>query len=123
MARRVDIPKGKVFAGHDVILSIPIVHEVSKEPVNMSGFTLEFVVRDTPEGTIRLSKTSGILTGDFNATDDAALVPILAQETVVGGAIVIKGKKYYTLRRADVGSEIPLAYGDIWFEVIAGTNA
>jgi hypothetical protein len=120
MARRVDIPKGKVFVGHDLIIAIPVVDEVTKLPVDLSGFTLQFTVRDTPEGTVRLDKTSGILTDNFNGTDDAALVPILAQETVVGGVVQFKGKKHYTLRRADTGSEIPLAYGDVWFEVIAG---
>ena len=120
MARRVDIPKGKVFVGHDVIIAIPVVNEMSKEPEDLSGMSLQFTVRDTPEGTVRLDKTSGIQTDNFNGTDDAALVPILAQETVVAGVIQFKGKKHYTLRRSDTGSEIPLAYGDIWFEVIAG---
>lgn len=120
MARRVDIPRNKVFVGHDIVVAIPVVDEVTKLPQDLSTFALQFVVRDTPEGTVRLSRTVGIGTDNFNGTDDAALVPIYSTDTWDGVAILFSGKKHYTLRRADMGSEIPLAFGDIWFETIAG---
>ena len=120
MARRVDIPRNKVFVGHDVVLAIPVVNEVTKLPEDLGTFELQFIVRDTPEGTVRLDRSGAIQVEDFDGTNDIALVPIYSADTWDGLAILFSGKKHYTLRRSDPGSEIPLAFGDIWFETIAG---
>lgn len=121
MARRVDIPKGKVFVGHDVVIGIAVVDEVTKEWIDMGGWTLEFVVRETPSGAVLLTKTAPHISVDSHESgvNNMALISLYDSDTWNGTTIIFSGKKYYGLRRSDVGAEVLLAYGDIPFEVVA----
>jgi len=97
MARRVDIPRGKVFVGHDVVIGIPVVNEVSKLPQEMTGWGLEMIVRDTPEsGTILLTKTGAdISKANHHGIDDLALISLFDTDTWNGTTIIFSGRKSY----------------------------
>lgn len=96
------------FIGEDKVLQFEVV-DASEQLVDISGWSLEFVLRDYPEApTVVLTKT----TTDGIALSDPTLgicrVTIPRADTVL-----LNAQGYaYTLRRTDAGYSGVLAYGD-----------
>ncbi len=83
--------------------------QAGRLPLAMTGYTLEWVVRDRPGAAAALFTVpdGDITIGNGFATGDKASVPVADSDTLA----LAPGKKYHTLRRTTDGSETVLAYG------------
>ena len=94
------------FIGEDRDIQMPMV-DVNGAAVDMSGWTLEFVLYDRRGGTALITKSSPTLS-DSAGTNDLATVTILSSDYT----LVVKSRTYwYEWHRTDSGDEAVLASG------------
>ncbi len=107
MAKTVNIANDTWFAGADVDLRFDVVQSDGTTPQTMTGWTLEFVLRETDSGAQVLKKTTTITIGNGAGTNDRATVPIARADTLD------LGQEAYTcaLWRTDTGNNVLLAQG------------
>src|SRR5690606_35952033 len=116
MATETNVPKGQFFPGSDVTWNIPVT-DAAGDPVDLSSYTLQFIVR-RPDGTELLSKTtgSGITLADRDGTSDLAQVEIDRLDTAGAAA---PGPGYtWALWRTDDPNDTPFAYGTLYMTPI-----
>lgn len=116
MAQRFDITESaQVFAGERKNIRIDVV-DASGNPYNMTGKTLEWVIRKGSNGPVVLTKSGAAITLTNNAgTNDRAIVALDADDTVDGLTdefLINPGRYSHALRQADAGDEAILSYGD-----------
>ena len=100
------------FIGEDRKIKLKIDQADETTPQTMTGFGLTWELKDSPTGTVLISKTTGageIVIENGDGTDDQATVTILGADTV---GLTPGGILYHHLRRTDEGNEVVLAFGD-----------
>jgi hypothetical protein len=101
---------GALFAGEDKTINFEIL-DADSVPVNMSGWTVAFLVRRSDTDTETVLTASASISGSYNATrasnTQRAVVTILDTDTQHLNA----GKYRYSLKRTDDGNETVLNYG------------
>lgn len=96
------------FIGEDKVLQFEVVDE-SDQIVDITGWAMEFVLRDYPEApTVVLTKTTDDDIALSNPTLGICRVTIPRADT-----LQLNAQSYsYTLRRTDAGYSAALAFGD-----------
>jgi hypothetical protein len=94
------------FKGEDQDIRFDVKQSDGTTAQTMTGWTLVWELKDSPEGTVRITKTPSI--GNGVGTDDRATVSVVDTDTESLGA----GTYYHHLRRSDAGSEQILSHGD-----------
>lgn len=104
---------GEVFVGEDKTFILAVVGTDLTTPVNITGWTINFVVRlkDNSADPPIFDKTAAIV-GTFNVDPD--LNTQRAEVTLTDTELnTVKGRTYrYSWKRMDDGGETVLAYGD-----------
>jgi hypothetical protein len=96
------------FTGEDRTLRFSVV-DADGLAQNISGWTLEWVLRERPWGTEALiSKTTGAGITITNAAGGVCEVAIADDDTIN----LAPGAYVHTLRRSNAGAETVLAFGD-----------
>jgi hypothetical protein len=111
MARNVNIGPGRFFIGADTTFEIPVYDACNGAQV-MTGWALEFVLRDPATNAVLLTKTSAasqISLSDLTATDDQANVTVLRADTLTA----VEQPYAFTLWRTNAGANTVISYGTI----------
>jgi len=107
---------GLLFSGEDKSFRHEVLDRVTKEPIDMSLWSVKFVVRygPSPNADLILEKDA-ILIGTFNASQSANtqrwFVDLTDTELTLPA-----GTYYYSWKRMDDGSETILGYGEFVVE-------
>lgn len=111
------------FVGEDKVFRFK-VKDAAGAAINMTagGYSLEWVLRTAPNGTVLLTKTlgSGITIVNGDATNDAADVTVTDDDTLNAPINAEPGVYYHTLRKTNPGDEQVLAFGDAFLRLSAG---
>lgn len=110
-----------IFIGHDNDILIDVVDEDTDLPLDMTGFTLEWVLRKDLNGTAEITKTAPDITiEDGQGTNDRARIKLYPDDFVVDTVMLAPGAYNHELRRIDLGNVVPYAYGYAHLELVAG---
>ncbi len=112
--------KHDFFAGTDHSVKVLVRQRDKRTPQAMTGWALTWELKDSANGTVRATKTTGageITIADGRGTNDMATVSVSDGDTE---GIVPSGQPskvlYHQLRRTDGGSEVLLAFGSVYLQ-------
>ncbi len=110
-ALNVDIgPEDNVRLGEDRTVRVRVVQADGVTPQTMTGWSLRFQVRPSPDGAAVVTKAtggSGIVIENGAGANDQAAVTLSAADT----ALLSEGWHVYGLMRTDAGSKSVLVEG------------
>jgi len=113
VAIRFDIDASdEFFIGTDQTIQIDVKQSDESTAQTMTGWALTWELKDSPNGTVQISKTvgAGIAIGNGSGTDDRASITIADDDTEA----LEPGVYYHQLRRTDAGSERLLSFGHVY---------
>src|SRR5512134_3565900 len=108
--REVNFADGDLAAGADWEIQFNVVNEVTDLPLDMSGYSLQWVVRNyLPEGAVILFRNTPaeIVIENGAGANSRATVRVPSATTLP----LKRGKYYHALWRTDDPSDKPLAHG------------
>lgn len=112
MAKEIQIGgNGSLFVGEDKTIIIEVIDPVTKLPVDISGFTINFVVGKNDRDNTVFNKQATII-GTFNADRviNTQRARIILTDTEMN---TVTNRTYrHSWKRMDDGSETVFAYGD-----------
>lgn len=109
MAKTSNIANNLWFVGQDTSLQFDVVNAAGTAQT-MTGWALEFILRDQEDDAEVLKKTvagGGITIGNGSGTNDRATVVILRADTLA----LVPGAYDYALWRTDASNSVVLALG------------
>lgn len=99
-----------IVIGNDQTAELIPVVDKNGNCVDMSGWTITFVVRATPTGSTLLSLSASV-SGTYNADPDVNTQKAVAPITDTDTDALTAGLRYYAWKRTDAGNETDLDYG------------
>lgn len=126
MTLTVNVDKGIVYIGAAVNLVIPVIDQATKEPLDMTGYSLKWQLRNVKtDASALLTKSSPVITtiNGVGATPltvlNCAKIPLYASDTFTAPSTILipPGRYYHGLIRTDTGNEILIAEGYFWLDI------
>ena len=104
-----------ITQGMSLNLVIAVKDPVTKAPLNLTGYLLEWTLYSGPaEGrSVLVAAKTAITLTNVDGTNDGAVVPLAHDDTIspAGIQIVAPGTWWHELWRRNAGTERALAYG------------